>query len=105
MKDKDFDEYYDDKDEWLYEWKSDNKEKLMEDFVEEMPDEWNEFLEMKRATLEQDDLDYWRLLFCEEEMPDEFNKFCEDEFNNHRDIVETDNAIWNERYSMKGGGY
>ena len=92
-------------DEGYHEWYNNNEKELMSDFVDDNPDEWEEFLEMKRATLEQDDFDYWKVLFCKEEMEEDFQNYCEDEYGNCKDIIQTDNAIWNARYSMKGGEY
>lgn len=77
-------------DDWYSSWYEDNEKDLMEAFVDDNPDEWIEFLDMKRATLEQDDFDYWKVLFCKEEMEQDFYNYCQDEYSNHRDILETE---------------
>lgn len=75
------------------EWFSDNKKELINEFVEDNQEDFDKFIEEKRASLEQDDLDYWKLLFCEEEMTDEFSDFCEDDFKDSMDILETENSL------------
>jgi hypothetical protein len=77
-------------DDWYVDWYQDNEKDLMEAFVDDNPDEWIEFLDMKRATLEQDDLDYWKVLFCKEEMEQDFLDYCQDEYSNYRDLLETE---------------
>ena len=71
--------------EWSKEWFEENQQELMENFVENNPDEWIEFLDMKRATLEEDDFDYWKVLFCKEEMEQDFTNYCEDAYGDYMD--------------------
>lgn len=76
------------RDDWYSDWYSENQKELMDSFVEENPDEWNEFLDMNRATLEENDFDYWKIVFCKEEMEQEFLDFCKEAYENYRVALE-----------------
>lgn len=82
-------------DDWYSSWYEDNEKDLMEAFVDDNPDEWNEFLELRRATLEQDDLDYWKVLFCKEEMEQDFIDYCENAYGDYRDELEMEARLEN----------
>jgi len=76
------DDWYED---WYKDWYKENEKDLMEAFIDDNPDEWTEFLDMDRATLEKDDLDYWKVLFCKEQMEQDFIDYCEDAYGEYRD--------------------
>ena len=76
--------------DWYDEWYQENEKQLMEAFVDDNPDEWIEFLDMKRATLEQDDFDYWKVLFCKEEMEQDFYDYCEDAYRDYKDELQVE---------------
>lgn len=75
---------------WYKEWYEENEKELMSNFVDDNPDEWNEFLDMKRATLEQDDFDYWAILFCKEEMEQDFIEYCENAFDEECQVLQAE---------------
>jgi hypothetical protein len=72
-------------DDWYDDWYKENEKDLIEGFVDDNPDEWIEFLEMDRATLEKDDFDYWKVLFCKEQMEQDFINYCEDAYGKYKD--------------------
>lgn len=84
-----------DENEWYDEWYQENEKQLMEAFVDDNPDEWIEFLDMKRATLEQDDFDYWKVLFCKEEMEQDFIEYCENAYRDYKDELQMEARLEN----------
>ena len=66
-------------------WYKENEKELMESFIDEFKDAWTEFLDMDRATLEKDDIDYWKVLFCKEQMGEDFTNHCENSYGDYTD--------------------
>lgn len=88
-------DYNDNKDdEGLYDFISDNKNDLYDDFIKAHKVEFDEML--KQEIIDEDrDMDYWREVFCKEEMEQDFIDYCEDEYNSYIDKIQTDNSYKN----------
>jgi uncharacterized cupredoxin-like copper-binding protein len=70
--------------EGVYEFMSNNKEDLYDDFIIENQKEFNEML--KQEIIDEDrDIDYWKEVFCREEKEQEFLDYCEEEYNNGKE--------------------
>jgi hypothetical protein len=69
-----------------------HKKELIEDFISENLNEFNEF--MKNEIVDEDrDFDYWKMQFCEEN-EDEFNDYCKRAFEETQAVEETNRSLW-----------